>query len=439
MIRRNILILLLVVLLGQPRPVWSGDTHEHDAGGDTQKQGAGGDTQKQGAGIATLLDLARTLNPEVAAARLEADAATAKVDAEGSLPDPKFKVTLEDLPRNRPGYNPIGDPRTTKYTLSQELPFFGKRGLKEDIAAAEAQAMGAVARSSVNEVLTRVKVAYAEYHQAHLAMEQTSSLIEVMGTVAQVAQIRYAQGLGSQQEAAGAELERSSMVAELARLEATRYKARARLNALVNRPAETPLVEEPHPRPLPAPVALEYAALLDAARVGNPRFAEADARIAGAEKGKDLADRNWFPDIDVGVTAVQREGEVEAYEAMLEVNIPLQWGLRRSMQHSSTATAAAVRARRTVAEREIESSLREATLSLQSARKVGQVLAESSLPQAKIAFQASVKSYELGRSGLLDVLVSLQRLRRTQIDQLNAFYEQQLQLAEIERLVGAEL
>ncbi|MFN3077965.1 MAG: TolC family protein [Alphaproteobacteria bacterium] len=416
-------VLALATALGQPLAALATDSHNH------------------GAGLSELLDMARTLNPEVAATRLEAEAAAAKVKGEGTLADPRFRVSFEDLPRDRPDYQPRLNPGVVKYTLSQELPFFGKRDLREEIAGAEARGMEAAARSAVNEVLARVKMAYAEYHQAHLAMEQTASLINVMATVAKVAQIRYGQGLGSQQEAAGAELERSNMLAELARLEATRYKARARLNALVDRAADTPLVEEPHPRPVPLPGAMDYAALLDKARAGNPRFAENDAHIEGADKSRELADRNWYPDFSVGLTTVQRRGTsgIDGYEAALEMNLPLQWGLRQARQQSTAAAAAAARSRRTMAEREIESGLQESFLAFQSARKIEKVLMENSLPQAQVAFQASVKSYELGRTGLIDVLVSLQRLRRTQIDQLNAFYEQQVRLAEIERLVGVDL
>ncbi len=420
--------LVLLAVLGRGPVAWGGESHESHGGGTSH-----------GAGIGELLELARTLNPEVAAMRLEADAAQAAVEGEGSLPDPKFRVGVEDMPRSYPSYFPSFRPNVTKYTFSQELPFFGKRGLKEEIAGAGASAARAAAQSTLNDVLTRVKVAYAEYHQAHMAMEQTSSLIDVLGSVAQVAQLRYGQGLGSQQDAAGAEVERSSMEAELARLKASRYKARARLNALVDRPAEALLVEEPHPRPLPPPSALDNAVLLDRARTGNPRFAEIDARIAGADRGKDLADRNWFPDVGVGVAAVQRTGDIVGYEAMIEMSVPLQWGLRRSQQDAAAAAAAAARSRKDAAARQIESELHEAFLSLQSARKVEQLLSESTLPQAEVAFQSAVKSYELGRAGLIDVLTALQRLRRAQIDQINAFYEQQTRLAEIERLVGGDL
>ncbi|MBF0562891.1 MAG: TolC family protein, partial [Alphaproteobacteria bacterium] len=202
---------------------------------------------------------ARTLKPEVAEMRLEADAAAARVGAESSPPDSKFNPTYMDVPRDRPSYAPTPNAKTTKYTINQELPFFGKRDLKENIAGALAHAADAAAQSTVNEVLARVKVAYAQYYQAHLAMEQTASLIEAMTKVAKIAQVRYGQGVGDQQEAARAELERSSMVAELARLETNRSKARARLNALVNHPANAPLVEAPRPRTLPSPAALDYA------------------------------------------------------------------------------------------------------------------------------------------------------------------------------------
>ncbi|MBF0562892.1 MAG: TolC family protein [Alphaproteobacteria bacterium] len=175
------------------------------------------------------------------------------------------------------------------------------------------------------------------------------------------------------------------------------------------------------------------------ARTRNPRFAEADARIDASDKGQELAERSWYPNVNVGVTAVQRKDSNDGYEALLEVNIPLQWGLHRSQQQSAADAAATTRSRRLAAEREIENGLQEACLALNTARRIGLVLAENNLPQAQASFQASMKGYELSRNGMADVLASLDRLRRAQIDLLNALYEQQKHLAEIERLVGNRL
>ena len=95
-----------------------------------------------GASVESLLVLAKERNPEFASMRYEADAAFDRIAPAGALPDPKLRVELMDItmageqsPTLQP--NRVGG---TKYTVMQDLPWFGKRDLKRDIAALEADA-----------------------------------------------------------------------------------------------------------------------------------------------------------------------------------------------------------------------------------------------------------------------------------------------------------
>lgn len=88
-----------------------------------------------GADLSGLLALARERNPDVASMRSEAQAAAERVTPAGAFPDPRFRVELMDITRmgeQSPSLWPsnVGG---TKYTLTQELPWFGKRDLKRDI------------------------------------------------------------------------------------------------------------------------------------------------------------------------------------------------------------------------------------------------------------------------------------------------------------------
>ena len=98
-----------------------------------------------GASVESLLAIAREGSPDVRMVRLEAEAARERIDPAGALPDPFLRVELENITRNGTqnatlSPSQVGD---TKYLLAQPLPFWGKRDLKRDIAAAEAdQASG---------------------------------------------------------------------------------------------------------------------------------------------------------------------------------------------------------------------------------------------------------------------------------------------------------
>ena len=85
-----------------------------------------------------LLDEARRASPEIQAAALAADAAQARVAGAGSLMDPMIKLGIENWGRSEPGYLPQDSSAGTmkKLTVSQNLPFWGKREMKRDIAEA---------------------------------------------------------------------------------------------------------------------------------------------------------------------------------------------------------------------------------------------------------------------------------------------------------------
>jgi len=85
-----------------------------------------------GASVDSLLQLVKAANPEYAAMRHEADAASERVTAAGALPDPRLRVELQDITMGGE-QNPTLSPKrvgATKYQLMQDLPWLGKRDLR---------------------------------------------------------------------------------------------------------------------------------------------------------------------------------------------------------------------------------------------------------------------------------------------------------------------
>ena len=394
-----------------------------------------------GATIDELVAIARKMNPELQVMTLEAEAAQAKVEGAGSLMDPKIQYSIEDWTRNRPGYFPSNpaDALTKKIRLTQEFPFWGKRDLRREIAEANARKAAVLKRQVENELVTKVKIAYAENHAAHLSVDLARDLRARRDTLARLAHARYGQGLGRQQDVTRAEVEKSMLDAEIARMEGERQKARTRINRLLARPLDAPLAEASAARPIPAVETLDVATLAERAQRSNPDILVQLATIEGSDSALSLAQKSWYPDFEVSVGAVRKEGDWQGYEAMLQMNIPLQWGLRDSEIGETKAMAAAARARREMRAQEIGNEVADAWIALKTARQIEKLVRENQLPQAEIGFQAAARSYELGRTEFLDVLMTEQQLWRANIELVKVLFDQQVRLAEIEELIGGEL
>lgn len=389
-------------------------------------------------GIGDLILAARSLNPEVATMALEADAAEARAQTKGWLEDPKFEAELQ-LMRDRPSYAPSADQALVTYRVKQMLPWWGKLSLQREQAEAAGRAARARQHGVENEVAFRVKEAYAQYHLSHLAADETRSLIDILGLTARLAQARYVQTVGRQEEVTSVQAERAAMQSDLARLQAERRRAKVRLNGLLARKPQAPLTEQPTPRAIPPAETLDLDALLERALAANPAIRERGAQIEAADKGRQLADKEWFPDFEVSLGVMQRENDIEGYEAMVGITIPLQVPKRRAMEREASAMASASRARLTQLQVEITTDLHQAHAELEALGQRKKLLRDITLPQARIAFDSAVKAYQVSRIEFAMVLAAEQTLRRAIVEWLNVQYEEQIRLAEIERLIGGEL
>jgi outer membrane protein TolC len=326
------------------------------------------------------------------------------------------------------------------FTVEQEFPLWGKLDLRRDQANADVARSHADTRVTEAELIEKVKVAFAQYYQSDQAIRTTADLHRVVHDMARVARERYAQGRGLQQEVYKAEVEITRLAAEIVRLEARRRSAMARLNALLARPIDAPLARPAKLRALPQKTALAPDALMQRARAGNPSLAGRDAQIAAAAAGKQLADKNWYPDVMLKAGAIDRTGNgPNGYLAEIGLRVPLQWGLHEAQQREAAAQVGAAQARRQAQELQIQGELGEFTADLAGSRKTADLIRTQLLPQSQALLRSGVAGYGLGRAELVDVLRAEHDLANLRIELLSAEFDQQRQLAAIERLIGGDL
>ncbi len=394
-----------------------------------------------GASVEGLLALAKERNPDYASMRFEALAAAERVEPAGALMDPKFRIEWMDITKmgeQNPSLWPsaVG---STKYTLMQDLPWFGKRELKRDIAQFEAQNSEGKALGAWSELAARVKTAQAQRYYLRGNEKLTQEILDLMARLEQVAQSRYAGGLAAQQDVIRSQVEQTNMRNELVMIESERLQVDARLNALLARPAQAPLAPPEGLRTMPAAALLDTAKLEQRVRNRNPQLFSEEARIQAAGKSRDLSYKNRYPDFTLAISPTQVDSRVKEWSLMLEVNIPLQQTSRRAMEREAEAMVSAAHARKEAAANQVLAELAQNLAGMEAARRTGALATSSLLPQADLSFSSSLASYENGKLDFAALLDAQRQIRQAKQGQLKAQFEAQMRLAEIEKLLGEEL
>ena len=222
-------------------------------------------------------------------------------------------------------------------------------------------------------------------------------------------------------------------------LEGESAQASARMRALLGRPENVKLRPPEKLRLLPAAAQLDMVALEARLRANNPQLAADEARIAGAEQGRNLVERNRYPDLTLGISPTQTRNRVSEWELMFEINIPLQQGSRRAQEREAELNLEAARLRRQGNLNQSLAELSESLAGLDVARRLESLLTTGLLPQAELNLNAALAAYENGRADFAAVLDAHRQLRRARGELVKARGDQQIRLAEIEKMVGEDL
>ena len=321
----------------------------------------------------------------------------------------------------------------------QPLPAWGKRDLRRDVAAADADQAMARTGATWAELGARIKTTYAEYYRTVGNERLTREVLDLMSRLEQIAQARYAGGLVVQQDAIRAQLEQTAMRSELISLDNEKRQLRARLNALMARDWAAPLADPQVLRPLPSLAASDAAQLAERARARNPQLLAEQARLASAQKSRDLTLSNRYPDWLVGLQSTQVGSRLTSYGLMVEVNIPLQQDSRRAQEREAESMVGAAQSRAEALANQLLGELAGNLAAFDGARRTATLVETQLLPQSELSLRSALAAYENGKVDFATLLDAQRQIRKAQMDRLKAQVEAQMRLAEIERIVGEDL
>ncbi len=381
--------------------------------------------------LGDLLAEARAKSAQLHAASARAMAAIESARAAGALDDPRFLVQLWNAPvdfSNAP----------VMFQLSQNLPLGGRLSYQHAAAEADAQAASAETAVRVQDVELDVAVAYFDLYEAQRTEGVNAGLKETLEALAGATAARVRSGMGQQADllkAQAAVLEFEEGVVTAAQ---EAQSARARLQALLQRPEEV-LGETTTPHvlaDLPSQAALSNRAVDSRpelkALAAKSQEATADVRMAEAER---------VPDINVIGAYMHTFGGVSPSNfifAGLELTLPV-WGNKNDGRiGAARALGEAVFSDQAALQARVSAQVAEAFSRVTAEERIVS-LHHRIIPLMTAALESGRADYASGRGDFLSVLDSLRELRRHELELVMHLAAYAKALAQLQRAVGEDV
>ncbi len=413
-------------------------------------QGAGSQAWAQTANIGLPPDLQALIaeslkaNSEIKQMRGQFTASQETVRPAGALEDPEVAFTMKDIPTDNWALN--REPMTQKMLeLSQKFPFPGKRRLRSEVAAEQANSDEYAYKDKANEVRAKVVISYWGLSLAHANFDLTQKNKQFWEQVVQVTETRYQVGQGMQADVLQAQVELGNYLDRLFQWTQKQESSRADLNALRSKPPQTPVSR---PQPLkPRSFALKLDDLLAQAEA-RPQLQALKFIIAKQEKAVDLARKEYFPDARISVGYGFRETlgppvnlkQADMFTGSVMFNVPIWHGSKiKPKIREELAKQGVAKDAHQSAWNQLAAAIKDRHAKLLRLAKQVSLFDQGIIPQARQAVGAAVASYQVGS-------LPFNQLYQNQI----AVYNAEMQLeeylkdfeenwAELEWLVGAEL
>jgi outer membrane protein TolC len=382
-------------------------------------------------------------NPELRAAAKETEAANQRVRPAGALEDPMLEAGLLNVPIQPFRLN-REDMTMKMLGLSQKLPYPGKRALREQVAAKDAETLGYGLRETGNRIVRDVKLAYFDLALTDETVRLLVRHRSLMADRLRIAEGRYGVGQAAQADVLKAQTQLGRMSEELLRMERERPVMEAELARLLGRRGNASSIEVPLPRLRDA--ALDLEALRETALRERPQLLGLQSVIDRNAKNLDLARKEAQPDFDLRFSYGQRERNLDGMPRddvvsfTLAMNLPV-WRQDKIEPRIAEAQAMREQARDMLQAQqdEVLAKLRQQVAVTEQSRKSVRLYETDILPQARLAVEATLAAYNVSRADVLMLLDSQMTLFGYEISRAKELVNFNKALAEIELLAGRQM
>ncbi|MFN0087153.1 MAG: TolC family protein [Blastocatellia bacterium] len=379
-------------------------------------------------------------NPEIRAMQRSFDMMRARVPQAKALPDPMLGYGYMGNAVPLPPFDiQKGDPSSSRtLSFTQELPFPGKLAIKGKMAIVAAEGEWWSYEQVRLNIVAEVKDAYYDLCYIHQAIETITKNKELLEMFAKIAEASYSVGKGIQQDVLKAQVEVSKLIDQLIVLEQRQQTTEARLNSLLFREPETPIgrPEEIRPRDF----AHTLASLREAALTNYPILKAQRRRIDREQYGVELAQKEFYPDFNVGFTYFNRPGMPEMYSVNVGAKIPLYfWRKQRPALAEAAARTAMEKQRLENTTTLLLFRVRDRYLAAVTAQRLLKLYGTTIIPQSSLSLESAISGYEVGKVDFLTLLDNLVTLLNYELNYYEQLSNREKAIAALEPFVGVNL
>jgi cobalt-zinc-cadmium efflux system outer membrane protein len=336
-------------------------------------------------------------------------------------------------------------PQRNRFSIMQRFPWFGVIEARTGAASAKAKAAHHQYEAARLELFRQVKDAFFEYAYLRTATDIARRNLELIKHFEEVARSKYRASTATHPDIIRAQVELARYEDVLRSLQELRAPTVARLNAVLNRPADATL-SWPQ-KPPPKQVALEQQKIIELLVQSNPELAALDWQSEAARANLALAKKRFYPNFGVGLDVIQTGGALmpntpdsgkDPVILMFSVNIPLWQDSYKAGQRQAQAELQKTQQQKVETENRLIAQTARVLYDVNDAQRKIQLYGDVLVAKAQELVEASESAYKAGNIDFLSLIDAQRMLLRYQLEYERSLTNKEQKIAELEMLVGQE-
>jgi outer membrane protein TolC len=360
----------------------------------------------------------------------------------------QWRAALEEVPQAKA----LPDPQLTyeywtqqsdlqmkqTFGVMQMFPWFGKIDARTEAATKEASAAQQKYQAARLSLFKEVKEGFYEFAYLANAIEIAKENLELLRHFEEVARTKYTAAEAGQPDVIRAQVELAKMEYVLQSLEPLRKPIVSKLLKALTLPEDAnlswPKVEEFNEAPL------DYERLVNILRQKNPELAGLDFEVMAAKSRIELAKKNFYPDIGVGVMweNMDGRGSRDGVAMVFQMNLPLWRDSYSAGQRQAQAKKASIVQEKIDTENSLIAKAAQSYYDYNDSIRRIHLYRDTLMPKGKELLQASETAYRAGTVDFLSLIDSQRLLLDYYLSYQRALADNRQKLAELEMLAGAE-
>ncbi len=396
--------------------------------------------------LSILIKAAIESNPELKSSQARWQMFTTRAKQASSLEDPMFMFKLQNMLAREP-FVFDKDPQSAKVIgISQQIPFWGKRAIKEEVAQYEAESYRWAIEERRLELVRMVKETYYQLYAVDKELEIVEKNLRILDDIRTIAESKYSVGQGVQQDIYKAGLEKSKMLEMQITLQQQRRSLEANLNYLLFRPENSPVARIAD-FDLPK-LELSAQQLKETADEKRPQIKSLTNLVHKGEASRRLARKEYWPDFNLSFEYMFKEAVstemvsdpgYNMFTLGVTFNLPLQRERRQAMVAEASSESHMSLAELQALRNSIGYAVNDLLAQLERRRKLVELYKGGIIPQAEQALESAVIGYRVNKVDFLTLLDGRMNLFTYERELYESQAEYMMRLAQLEAVVGSDL